>query len=133
VLREADFFGDRNRVQVEKWNSEPLERVARTIHDVIEETTSRAPHEQAVCSWDGSLTYQELREHASRVAGHLIELDVRAEVVVPLCFDKSKWNVVAMLSVLQAGACFLPLDPAAPKERLQHLLHAVDAKVLLCS
>jgi len=102
--READFLGDRNRLQVEKWNSSPLDRVARTIHDVIEETASRIPDEEAVCSWDGSFTYRQLFEQATRVAEHLIALGVGAEVIVPLCFDKEKWNVVAMLGVLIAGA-----------------------------
>jgi non-ribosomal peptide synthetase component F len=106
ILREADFLGDRNRLQVEKWNSGPLDRIARTVHDTIEETALRLPHEEAVCSWDGSLTYEELHQHANRVAAHLIEHGVGAEIIVPLCFDKSKWNVVAMLSVLRAGgAC----------------------------
>jgi non-ribosomal peptide synthetase component F len=106
LLREVDFFGNRNRLQVEKWNSQPLERIARTVHEVIEDTASRVRNEEAVCSWDGSLTYDELHEHANRLAEHLIEHGVGAEVVVPLCFDKSKWNIVAMLSVLRAGgAC----------------------------
>jgi hypothetical protein len=104
-LREADFFSQRNRLQVESWNSGPLDHVQRTIHDVIAETALRAPIEEAVCSWDGSLSYQRLYEHASRVAQHLIGLGVGAEVVVPLCFDKEKWNVVAVLAVLLAGGC----------------------------
>lgn len=42
----------------------------------------------------------------SKVAAHLVELGVFPEVFVPLCFEKSKWNVVAIFSVLKAGgAC----------------------------
>jgi non-ribosomal peptide synthetase component F len=104
-LREVTCFGERNRLQIEKWNSNPLDLVERTIHDVVEETALRVPNEEAICSWDGNLTYQCLYEHATRVAEHLIALGVGAEVVVPLCFDKEKWNVVAMLGVMIAGGC----------------------------
>lgn len=38
-----------------------------------------------------------------------------------------------MLAVLKAGGAFVPLDPGHPIPRLQALVRAVDAKILLCS
>lgn len=38
-----------------------------------------------------------------------------------------------MLGVLKAGGAFVPLDPTHPTSRLQSLVHAVQAKVMLCS
>jgi non-ribosomal peptide synthetase component F len=105
IVQDADFFSERNRLQVERWNSTALEHVKRTVHDVIMEMAKSIPQEQAVCSWDGDLTYSALIEYASEISAHLIEQGVGAEVIVPLCFDKSKWNVVAMLGVLMAGGC----------------------------
>lgn len=102
----ANFLSDRNKLQVEKWNSGPLENVERTIHEMIWDTVQSSPNEEAVCSWDGSFSYQELDQHASQLAWHLVELGIGPEVIVPLSFDKSKWNVVAMLGTLYAGgAC----------------------------
>jgi non-ribosomal peptide synthetase component F len=88
TIREADLLSDRNRIQVEKWNSKPLVRVDNTIHDTIAEVTKRNPHAEAVASWDGNFTYRELDEHACRLAERLIELGVGADVIVPLCFRK---------------------------------------------
>lgn len=106
IIRDADFLSDRNRLQIEKWNSGPLDSVERTVHDIIAETAERVPDEQAIFSWDGNMTYRELDECACKIAAHLVELGVGPETIVPLCFDKSKWNVVAMLGVLIAGgAC----------------------------
>ncbi|KAF2731993.1 acetyl-CoA synthetase-like protein, partial [Polyplosphaeria fusca] len=128
-----NILSERNRLQLERWNSAPLEDVQATIHDKIYATVKQSPDQEAICSWDGSLTYQELARLADRLAAHLSHLGVGPEVIVPLCFDKSKWNVVAMLAVLVAGGAFLPLDPAYPEERIQHLVDATDAKVVLCS
>ncbi|KAJ4299243.1 hypothetical protein N0V90_004487 [Kalmusia sp. IMI 367209] len=133
IVRDADVLSDRNRMQIEKWNSEPLVRVDSTIHGTIAEVAKRTPDAEAVVSWDGNLTYRELEEYACRLATRLVELGVGAEVIVPLCFRKTRWNVVAMLGVLIAGGAFLPLDPTAPKERLHHLITAVGAKTVLCS
>lgn len=105
-MQDVDYLGVRNRNQVEKWNSEPLVRVAQTIHDTIAKTASRIPEQEAVCSWDGNFTYQTLLDCARRVASQLVGFGVGPEIIVPLCFDKSKWNVVAALGVLIAGgAC----------------------------
>ncbi|KAF2186292.1 acetyl-CoA synthetase-like protein, partial [Zopfia rhizophila CBS 207.26] len=103
---KTSFLSNRNKLQLEKWNSKPLEQERKTIHEVIQEAVKSFPDHEAVCAWDGSLTYLELSEHASRIAAHLIEFGIGPEVFVPLCFDKSKWNLVAMLAVLMAGgAC----------------------------
>ncbi|KAF2200881.1 AMP-binding-domain-containing protein, partial [Delitschia confertaspora ATCC 74209] len=132
-IGKLDVLSTRNKLQLEKWNSKPLEHEQTTIHGVILETVNSVPNDEAVCAWDGSFTYLELYQHASKIASYLIELGVGPEVFVPLCFDKSKWNVVAILSVLMAGGAFIPLDPAYPEERKLHLIKAVNAKVLLCS
>lgn len=106
AISGANFLSTRNRLQLEKWNSSSLDCVQRTIHEVITETAHKVPKDEAICSWDGSFTYQELDNHASRLAAHLIDLGIGPEIIVPLCFDKSKWNLVAMLGVLNAGgAC----------------------------
>ncbi|KAF2742357.1 AMP-binding-domain-containing protein, partial [Sporormia fimetaria CBS 119925] len=133
AVKDVKYLSERNKQQIEKWNSKPLVNIERTIHDMIIENVEKMPQEEAVCAWDGSLTYNELDVHASRLATHLIKLAVGPEVIVPLCFDKSKWNVVAVLATLYAGAAFLPLDPAYPRSRIQHLVDSTNARTVLCS
>ncbi|XP_014550376.1 hypothetical protein COCVIDRAFT_31863 [Bipolaris victoriae FI3] len=53
--------------------------------------------------------------------------------MVPLCFEKSMWTVVAMLAVLKAGGAFVPLDPAHPRSRHDEILSQTKASVLLTS
>lgn len=88
TVREADLLSDRNRKQIEDWNSKPLVRVDSTVHDTILDVTRQTPDAEAVASWDGSLTYRELGDDACRLAARLIELGVGADVIVPLCFRK---------------------------------------------
>ena len=89
TVGKLDFFSERNKLQVLKWNSTPLEKVELCVHEVIQDQALRRPDSEAVCSWDGSFTYEELDKITSRLAGHLIELGVGPEIRVPLCFDKS--------------------------------------------
>ncbi|KAK2871711.1 NRPS, partial [Arthroderma sp. PD_2] len=119
--------------QILKWNNYPLNKVDRCIHEVIHDEAVRRPDADAICAWDGNYSYRELDHVTSRLANKLVDLGVGPEARVPLCFDKSKWNVVAMLSVLKAGGAFVPFDPSHPVPRLQGLARALDAPLLLCS
>jgi non-ribosomal peptide synthetase component F len=56
------------------------------------------------------MTYGKLDEQSSRLASYLVCLGVRLGDIVPLCFEKSMWTIVAMLAVLKAGGAFAPLD-----------------------
>ncbi|RAK95786.1 nonribosomal peptide synthase Pes1 [Aspergillus ibericus CBS 121593] len=133
LTRDLNHFSDRDWSRVCKFNSALPEAHDRCIHEVIQEQVLIRPESEAVCAWDGSLTYRDLDLLSSQVAYHLHAHGVGPETCVALCFNKSKWNIVAMLGVLKAGGAFVPLDPTHPTSRLQSLVRAVKAKVLLCS
>ena len=80
---------------------ERLPRVEKCVHDFVAEHAAQFPESTpAVCGWDASFTYQELNKAAGVLARHLaIDLGViRPEVIVPLCFEKSAWTVVASMT-----------------------------------
>jgi len=133
TITNLSYFSERNKKQVWNWNATPLEEVARCIHDVIRDQVLSRPDAEAVCAWDGNLTYSELDQHSTQLGQYLVELGVGPEAIVPLCFDKSLWTIVAMLGVMKAGGAFVPLDPSHPLPRLCALAHNVGAEILLCS
>ncbi|RBR18641.1 uncharacterized protein FIESC28_05918 [Fusarium coffeatum] len=119
--------------QILAWNDFPMSHVQRCIHQAISEQGTIRPDAEAVCAWDGSLSYLQLLSLSDRLASHLQTMGVGREVFVPICFDKSKWTVVAMLAILKAGGIFVPFDPTQPLLRLQALSNKVEAKTILCS
>ncbi|KAK4157425.1 non-ribosomal peptide synthetase [Chaetomidium leptoderma] len=133
-LRSLNCLSQVNLDQVCAWNdSYSIHPVERCVHDVIADQVLERPDAEAVCAWDGSLTYRELDAVTGRLAARLVALGVGREVLVPLCFEKSKWTPIAMLAVLRAGGAFVPLDPSHPVERLRGLCDSVGAQLLLCS
>src|SRR4051794_34019874 len=79
---------------------------------------------EAVALRDGSetMSYGALIGAASALAGQLIERGAGAETVVGVCLPRSCAHVVAFLGALQAGAAFLPIDPAWPLPRIRAVL-----------
>ena len=68
-------------------------------HELIELQARLYPRNEAVCAWDGSLTYEELDRRAVYLAKNLIQRGVTLGSWVPLLFEKSKWHIVSMLAV----------------------------------
>ncbi|KAI9368786.1 hypothetical protein BJX61DRAFT_546202 [Aspergillus egyptiacus] len=132
-VKDFQLFTDLDWQRISAWNG-PLPQVHdRCIHDIIRDQAVRRPHDEAICSWDGSLSFMEFDRQASTLAYHLQAQGVGPETLVPLCFDKSIWYFVALLAVLKAGGAFVPLDPTHPPARLQSLIRKVNAKLVLCS
>ncbi|KAJ5587710.1 uncharacterized protein N7459_003475 [Penicillium hispanicum] len=133
AITQLNLFSENDWQRIRKWNSKTPQLYDRCIHDAIHDQAVSGPGREAVCAWDGILTFGELDELASKLACHLRMQGVGPESRVALCFDKSKWNIVAMLGVMKAGGAFVPLDPTHPTSRLQRLIESVKASVVLCS
>jgi amino acid adenylation domain-containing protein/non-ribosomal peptide synthase protein (TIGR01720 family) len=128
-LQETGTVSDFDTDQIRQWNAALPPRIEECVHDRILEHTQNQPHDEAVCAWDGSFTYRELGQRSEQLAQYLSGRGVGPGVKVPLCFEKSKWAIVAMLAVLRCGAAFVPLDPNHPEGRLRTIVQAVDATI----
>ncbi|PYI01521.1 nonribosomal peptide synthase [Aspergillus sclerotiicarbonarius CBS 121057] len=130
-LDKASYLGPLSQERIFNWNSAPPAAVLECAHELVRHRASRQPQAPAIDSWDAQMTYAELDTLSDHLATALVDVGVKAEVIVPLCFEKTAWYVVAMLAVLKAGGAFVPLDPAHPSARLREIVGQVDAPVVL--
>ncbi|KAM3424719.1 hypothetical protein BST61_g6706 [Cercospora zeina] len=119
--------------EIWKWNREVPKPVSVCVHEIFRETVRRQPNAQAVCSWDGTLTFAQLDQLSTRLSGHLSRLGVRRATMVPLYFEKSMWMTVALWAVMKAGGASAGNDVTQPKERLRKIVGQVKSKVVLAS
>lgn len=103
------------------------------VHQIIEEQALRTPRLRAIRAHDRNLDYGELDQLSSEVAYNLIGMNVGPGVKIPICIEKSSTMVVALLAILKAGAAYVPLDPAYPSSRIEHILGEVEAGMVLVS
>lgn len=132
-LGRLDILGQSSWERIREWNATVPPTVPACLHELIEDRASTSPNATALNCWDGAVTYAELSDYTSRLGQYLIGEDVRPEVFVPVCFDKSLWAVVSMLGVLKAGGGFVCIDPAQPLERLGAIVEAVEATIALAA
>ncbi|WP_433658503.1 amino acid adenylation domain-containing protein [Nocardia sp. CA-128927] len=74
----------------------------------------------AVAVQDGSrtMTYRELDEASSRWARELMAGGARPGEFVVVAIQRSLESVLALWAVAKAGACFVPVDPNDPADRI---------------
>ena len=132
-LSDIELFSSEDWEEMAKMNKDVPSDVFELTHEVIHRVALDASDSVAVNAWDIDLVYWELDYLSSMLAHHLRSLGVGPETIVPLCFEKSGWAVVALLGVAKAGGASVFLDPAYPIARLAEIVNQVGAKVLLSS
>lgn len=104
------------------------------IHQQVSRHAAKCPAQPAVTGLDQTLTYQALEQAANRLAHYLLAQQShsepqRAEHKIGVVASRTTQYAVAALAAWKAGMSYVPLDPAYPTARLQHLVD--DAQLTL--
>src|SRR5215210_4927612 len=91
------------------------------------------PDGVAVAGPAGRLTYGELTQRASALAGRLRAGGVGPGSCVGVFLERSPDFVVAACGVLWAGAAYLPIDTASPPDRVEFVLSDSGTSTVLTS
>ncbi len=131
TVDDIEVISPGDAAEIAQWNRERPPSCQTCVHSLIEQQAARTPEATAVCAWDGQLSYAQLNDLSSTLAYHLKVHGVGPEVFVPLCFEKSRWAIVAELAVLKAGGACVSVDPAHPPQRLEHIFQDVHAHLVV--
>ena len=108
----------------DRWNATAQAPAsAQTLHRRIEAQAARTPDAIAAVHQDRQLTYAQLDQQANALAHQLLEHGVQPDDRVAIVARRGLDTVAGLLAILKAGACYVPVDPAHPAERLSYLLH----------
>ncbi|WP_431906243.1 non-ribosomal peptide synthetase [Micromonospora carbonacea] len=76
-------------------------------------------------------SYAQFWRSSGALAAYLRRLGVGRGEVVALSLPRGRSLIVAMLAVARAGAAYLPVDPAAPVDRVRRTLDTAGASVVI--
>ena len=105
--------------------------MAYLLQHLLTDSAARAPQRPAVAVGERFLTYAELDKLTNQVARALLAQGVAPGDRVGILAPKSAASVVALYGVLKAGACYVPLDPKSPAERLATIMTDSGITVVL--
>lgn len=112
--------GERKLVQ--DWSRGPVPgEVGASVLPAFEARAREHPDVVAVVDGERSMTYGELDEASAALASALVR-GGHAGGTVGVLLERSAEAATAVLGVLRAGACCVPLDPSYPAERLAFMM-----------
>ncbi|MFC7760102.1 amino acid adenylation domain-containing protein [Catellatospora bangladeshensis] len=131
-LSQLPLVGDAEREQLLRRAAGPALDAPPTVVDAIERQVAARPDEMAVAGAAGQLTFRELWDLSTEVAGVLRGAGTGRGDVVGVCLPRDHRLPSTLLGVWRAGAAYLPLEPELPAERLAWLAADGGARIVLC-
>lgn len=101
------------------------------LHRYFERTCDDRPTATALECDGETLTYRDLDERANQLAHHLLALGLQPAARVGILIPRSVEMYVAVLGALKAGAAFIPIDPAAPIDRVAYIAEDSSLDMML--
>jgi non-ribosomal peptide synthetase component F len=105
----------------------------RFVHEVFAEQAARRPDAPAVLAGRTRLSYRELDASANRLAHYLGDIGAGPESVIGVYLERGVDVISAILAIMKAGACYLPLDPSLPPERLSRICSQVRPAAVIAA
>lgn len=103
----------------------------KTITQLFEEQVEKTPDNIAVVFENQKLTYRELNERANSLANYLRSQKIGRNDIVGIMVNRSSEMIISILAVLKSGACYIPIDPEYPQDRIEYMLNNSNTKLLL--
>jgi amino acid adenylation domain-containing protein len=101
------------------------------LQELLAEQARLRPDADAVIAPDRRLSFATLVAESNQVGHGLREHGAEPGRLVAVVMEKGWAQYVAVYGTLAAGAAYLPIDVAAPPERLRHLLERGRVEVVL--
>jgi amino acid adenylation domain-containing protein len=103
------------------------------VHELFTAHVATRPDSPAVVwSGDRQLSYRQLDVASAALAAEIRAAMGPGDELVAIHARRSPALVVAVLAVLRAAAAYLPLDPALPRRRIEHMLTDGRPFLVLC-
>lgn len=93
-----------------------------TLMRVLKDQAVKHPEKVAVKCAGVEYTYEQVERLTTAFAAYLREEGVSRETMVGVYVDRSERMILTILSILKAGAAYVPLDPTHPSERNRYIV-----------
>jgi long-chain acyl-CoA synthetase len=104
----------------------------KSVAQLFDEATARAPERPAVVFYGRSISYRELREASDRLACALADLGVKKGDRVALYLLNSPQFIIAYFAALKCGATVTPISPVYTSHEVRYQIEDSGARAIVC-
>jgi amino acid adenylation domain-containing protein len=101
------------------------------VHELVLRWAEQTPDAPAIASESQRFTYRQLHERSDAIARQLRARGAGPGRPVAVCMERTAELPVALLAVLKAGSCYVPLVPHESRQRLLAILEECRPAALI--
>ncbi|WP_113626309.1 non-ribosomal peptide synthetase [Pectobacterium peruviense] len=131
TVRDISLLGDEERSATIAQCHSTVNTPPPAVHSQFEQQAQQKPDAIAVRCEGRTLTYAQLNERANQLAHQLQKDGVSHGECVAIFMPKSEYYVVAILAVLKAGGCYVPVDMDLPTQQIEFILQNAAARCVI--
>ena len=129
---QLPMVSQEGRKELLRFNQQPETNPAdKCIHDLFEASAQRGPSHPCLRGTNETLSYQQVDDAANQLAHMIHGAAADRDAPVGIMLERTTALYTAMLAVLKAGRCYVPLDPSYPAERLAFMAEDSGMSILI--
>lgn len=130
-LGEISLIDEKTIEEMEVHNQTDHDLPKGTYLDLFREQVKKNPDKPAVIGIDETITFKEMDRRANQVAHAMLKLGLGQDDKIVVMVPRIANAFVAREGVMRSGACFVPVDPAYPDERILYIREDSESKAIL--
>ncbi|WP_411753622.1 non-ribosomal peptide synthetase [Serratia sp. (in: enterobacteria)] len=126
-----DLLPEKQRQLRAQINATDAEIPHHLLGDAFVAQARQHPANPAICTLERQISYGELLNRAAEAAQWLHAQGVKRNELVGLIATRGPEQIVGIMAIVLAGACYLPIDADLPEARRRYMLQDGGVRVVL--
>ncbi|MCC5611400.1 amino acid adenylation domain-containing protein [Nostoc sp. CHAB 5834] len=129
-----DFRSKEEKTQHSEYNEPKTSLSDRCLHEYLYSQAKLLPNKPLLIDSRRTISYGEATYISNRIAWTLRQrCNVKPNELIAVYASKGWEQVIAVQSIIAAGAAYVPIDPAFPENRKLNILERCGCKIVLTS
>lgn len=122
-----------NQIEIIQKNQQDYKEIpkSKSVQDVFLEVVQLYNEKVAIQSPEKTLTYQQLEDQSNKLTNYLIEKGAEVGQKIGVLLKRSSNSIEAILAVLKAGCCYVPIDPDYPIDRIHGIIEDSNIDIII--
>ncbi len=103
----------------------------KTYIELLNNSFVNYPDNIALKQENTSYTYKEFMSRIEVFTSILLSEGVKKGDVVGICMDRTPETIISIMSVINSGCAYLPINPTYPQDRLKNMLKLANVKLVI--
>lgn len=130
-VADLKLLGEAAEAELDDWSGTSMPELPVSVNERFRAVAARLPFSTALTWKGGTCTYVELAGKSASIAAALQRAGVMTGHRVGIDLAKGPELIASILGILEAGACFVPVDPKYPAARKEQIFTDAGVNVVI--